>query len=433
MNILFIHPNMPGQFKHLCRKFAEDKDNTVVFITKPRPHINFPNVYKVEYKPPREPSGHTHRYITSYERAVIQGQEVWRICKKLKEDGFVPDVVVSHPGWGDCLFIREIYGNVPMLSFFEFYYRSVGADVNFDSSDSSSDDDLARIRVKNATNLFCLEQADWGISPTFWQYSLHPQEFKPKISVVHDGIDTNICKPMDDISVTLGDVTLSKKDEVITYVTRNYEPYRGFPTFMQAAEIILKNRPNAHIVSVGGDDVSYGKRPPAHTNYREIWTKKCNFSDPSRIHFMPLQGYDNFLRVLQVSSAHIYLTYPFVLSWSSMEAMSCGAAMIASDTQPVQEVIEDGKNGLLVDFFSPDEVANAVDRILDHPDRMQDMRNAARQTILDYYDLNKLVPLQMGLVKDLAKGQIPPPTAKTIDAMNEKHHAGRLKKYQEAA
>lgn len=414
MKILFAHPNMPGQYKYLCPEFAKDPKNQVVFITKSK-HAQIPGVHKVLYDTPRPPSAHVHRYLYHAEMSVIQGQEVWRSLNRLKnETGFVPDVVVAHPGWGDMLYVKDVYPNSPLLSFFEFYYHSRGADVNFDPADPALPDDDARVRTKNAHHLMNLTYSDWGVSPTLWQHSLHPQEFQHKITVLHDGINTDVCIPAPDVSVTLpGGTKLTRKDEVITYIARNFEPYRGFPTFMQAAELIHKHRPNAHIIAVGADDVSYGRRPPKGTTYRRIWSDKVKL-DPQRIHFLGTVEYNHLLRLLQLSSAHIYLTYPFVLSWSSMEAMSCGCVMIGSDTPPVREVIAHGENGFLVDFFSPQAVAEQVFKVLDHPTRMQHIRDAARKSMVENYDLKDLIPLHQQLIVDVANRKLPPPVHQQI-------------------
>ncbi len=416
MKILFMHPNMPGQFKYLCPAFANDPANQVVFVTKSK-SMEIPNVHKLLYEVPREPSPHTHRYMQHAERAVLQGQEVWRSLTHLKQtEGFVPDVVVVHPGWGDALYIKDVYPDVPMLGFFEFYYHNQGADVGFDPDDPVKPDDLARVRTKNMHHLMGLTDCDWGISPTHWQHSLHPPQFQSKISVIHDGINTKVAKPNPDATLTINDHTFRLGDEVVTYIARNFEPYRGFPTFMQAADIILRERPNCHIIAVGADEVSYGRPAPGGTTYRKIWMEKLNL-DMSRIHFIGTQPYNALISMLQISAAHIYLTYPFVLSWSSMEAMACGCAMVASDTQPVREVITHGENGFLVDFFSPEAVAKQVFEILDHPKRMQHIREAARASIVQKYDLDTLIPLHQQLVRDVAERKTPPPTHQRIQSL----------------
>ncbi|MBY0354348.1 MAG: glycosyltransferase family 4 protein [Rickettsiales bacterium] len=415
MKILFMHPNMPGQYKHLCRAYADNPEHTVVFITKPK-NFDIPGVHKVEYRMQREPSPQTHRYIVGIERGLLQGQEVWRMCKKLRdEEGFVPDVVCTHPGWGDALYIKDIFPHARVLSFFEFYYRSHGADVSFDPAEQADDDDAARVRTKNIINLLSLESADWGISPTVWQHSLHPLEFQPKISVLHDGIDTQMAKPDPSATLELNGHVFKAGDEVVTYIARNFEPYRGFPTFMRAAEIILRERPNCQIIAVGADEVSYGKRLGKDETWRRIMSQQVKL-DESRIHWPGTVSYTNLIKLFQISAAHIYLTYPFVLSWSSMEAMACGCAMVGSRTQPVQEVMQHEQNALLADFFSAEDVAAQVIRILESPDKMNDMRRAARQTILDHYDIKDLLPLHMSLINDLAAGHVPPPTHPTMMA-----------------
>ena len=420
MKILFIHPNMPGQYKHLAPYFAKDPQNQVVFITKRR-EGQMDRVHKITYQLRRDVSPYTHRYLIHAERAVLQGQEVWRCLKQLKEaDRFVPDVIVAHPGWGDALYVKDIYPNTPLFCFFEFYYHARGVDVDFDPSEPPRADDLARVRSKNMHHLMGLTDADWGISPTFWQHSLHPAEFRGKITPIHDGINTQVCVPDDQAVFTLKDGRAFRKgDEVVTYIARNFEPYRGFPTFMQAAEKLLKARPNCHIIAVGADDVSYGRRPKDGKTYRQQWMEKLDI-DASRLHFVGQIPYPDLIKMLQVSAAHIYLTYPFVLSWSSMEAMACGCAMVASDTPPVREVIQDGHNGYLVDFFDPQALADKLCEMLDSPDDNAAIRAQARTDMLQKYALDKLLPLHASLICDVAEGRNPPPTHETVMALYDK-------------
>ncbi|MCH2038357.1 MAG: glycosyltransferase family 4 protein [Rickettsiales bacterium] len=430
MKILLIHQNMPGQYKHIAKELAKDPNNEVVFITKEgRPDIE--GVKKVEFRVTGDVDKGTHKYLINITRAILQGQEVWRVCNKLKQSGFKPDVICAHPGWGDALFIKEIFGDVPLLNYAEFYYRPFGADMHFDPKDKVEPDNLARVRIKNTNNLINLEACDWGISPTFWQWSQNPKGLREKISVLHEGIDTNHVAPTEISEMQVNDsLHIHKDEEIVTYVARNFEPYRGFPTVMRAFEILQKQRPNAKIIVIGSDGVSYGKGLPQGMTYKKQMLEELSL-DMERIHFVGSLPYEKMLDVLRLSSAHIYLTYPFVLSWSMLESMSLGCAMICSDTSPVQEVIEDGVNGLMVDFFSPEDVAAKVSQVLDHPDRMQNMRQAARQTVLDKYALEKLLPMHIALIKDVAKGVFPPEAAKTIDAFNAKHSLGL--KFNEAA
>ena len=414
MNLLFLHPNMPGQFKHLARAFGAEGGHRIFFVTKHRT-AEIPGVTRVTYGMKQGEHASTHRYLKLTERAVYQGQAAWRACHQIKTaHGFEPDLIISHPGWGDALFLRDLFPRARFLNFCEFYYRAYGADVDFDPADPPTEDSLARLRVKNVTNLASLENMDWGLAPTVWQWSLHPPEFRDRISVMHDGIDTQVCRPDSCAVLTLpSGKQFRSGDKVMTYIARNFEPYRGFPTFCQAAEILLRERPDLHIVAVGADEVSYGKSLPKGTTYRQEWMKKVQLPE-DRMHWVGTVPYDQLIRLFQVSAAHLYLTYPFVLSWSMLESMASGAALVASDTMPVREVVEHGKNALLADFYDPRDVAGKLGQLLDAPDRNAAMRAAARQTVLERFDLATLLPLHMQLVRELAQGQVPPPVQQEI-------------------
>ena len=243
MRILFIHQNCPGQYKHIAKHLAANKKNQVVFIGK-RNDRRIENCTHVVYKPKREAGRETHNYLRLAENGILHGQQVARACITLKEKGFTPDIIVCHPGWGEALYVKDIFPNAPLLNYFEFYYRSHGADVGFDPNEEISVDDMCRIRTKNIVNFMALEAADAGMSPTFWQYQQNPPEYHYKISVIHDGVDTKACRPNPDATLTLPNGTvLSAKDEVITYVARNLEPYRGFPQFMRAIEMDAEGAP----------------------------------------------------------------------------------------------------------------------------------------------------------------------------------------------
>lgn len=417
MNILFIHPNMPGQYKHLARAFGAEGGHRIYFLTKHRT-AEIPGVTRTTYQMPKQQTPPPSiRYLQNATRGVLQGQQVARVCMELqKRENFTPDIIVGHPGWGDMLFVSEIFPQARILSFFEFYYRATGADVGFE--DPVNVDDHARVRMKNVTNLMSLEQADWGICPTVWQWSVHPKDLQHKLSVMHDGIDTDLCRPDANALFTLRNGKRFKPgDEVMTYVARNFEPYRGFSTFMKAAAILLRERPNLHIIAVGADEVSYGKRAPEGKTYRQILSEQVTLP-AERMHFIGTLPYGELLTLMQVSAAHLYLTYPFVLSWSMLEAMACGVALVASDTKPVREVVTHGVNGLLADFFSPEDVAQKISQLLDAKDRNAAMRAAARATVVERFDLKKLLPLHMQLVREVAAGQIPPPVAKEIEKIS---------------
>lgn len=405
MRLLLIHQNLPGQYRHLLSYYGQRSDCEVVGVgeTK-RLKENFrrrvPGVRLIGYGTPPEKS--TSSILHTTEAAVRRGHSVLGVLLRLKKAGFYPDVVYAHPGWGETLFLKDVYPRSRLIHFCEFYYHTAGQDFNFDPEFPNTANDVLQLRVQNLHHLMALDQADVGIAPTIWQHSRFPAVYQSKIAVVHDGIDTQRVTPDPQAFVQFAsnDLKLTRSDEVITFVSRNLEPYRGFHTFMRALPDLLKARPQAHVIVVGGNGVSYGRRLPKG-NYREKYVAEIEGRfDASRVHFVGRVPYATLLRVLQVSTAHIYLTYPFVLSWSMLEAMAAGCLVIGSRTSPVEEVIRHDGNGLLVDFFSPDELVGAVQRVCDDSTRMQRLRDEARRTIVERYDLRTIcLPKQRALIE----------------------------------
>ena len=400
MKILFLHPNFPAQFRHLATVFGQNKQNTVVFATNRR-EGNISGVNKVIYEKSRTARPETHHYVRPLENAVLEAQGVYRIAQKLKNQGFYPDVVYGHSGWGPTLFMKDIFPKATLLCYFEWFYKAYGSDASFDPSDPINADDEARIRIKNAPILLDLATCDRGLSPTAWQRAQFPPEFHNKIKVHHDGIDTSYFQPVPNAKLFLPRIGLDLTDapEIVTYVARGMEPYRGFPQLIETIAMLQQKRSQCHFVIVGKNRVAYGKSLPDGKTYKEAMLEKFPL-DLSRVHFTDLLPYDEYLQVLQASSVHIYLTRPFVLSWSMLEALSTGCLIVASDTAPVTEVIEDGVNGLLVNFFNPQQICDRVVEALDNPEKMAAIRTKARETILENYDLAKLLPQHLQWVKD---------------------------------
>ncbi|MEM9274681.1 MAG: glycosyltransferase family 4 protein [Cyanobacteria bacterium P01_F01_bin.143] len=399
MKILFLHPNFPAQFRHLAATLGKNKKNQVMFGTNRR-EGQIEGVTKILYEKSRTARAETHHYVRPLENAVLEGQAVYRLAQTLREKRFSPDIVYGHSGWGPTLFVKDIFPKAKLLCYFEWFYRAHGSDADFDPSDPLNADDEARIRIKNAPILIDLYSCDRGLSPTNWQRQQFPQEFHNKIKVHHDGIDINYFKPVPGAKLVLPrmNLDLSKVDELVTYVARGMEPYRGFPQLIETISILQKKRPNCHFVIVGKNRVAYGKSLPDGKTYKDAMLEKFPL-DRERVHFTGLLPYHEYLKVLQASSVHIYLTRPFVLSWSMLEALCTGCLIVASDTPPVKELIQDGVNGLLVDFFQPQEIAARVIEALDNPAKMTHLRKRARETIVDKYDLAKLLPQHLDWIQ----------------------------------
>lgn len=399
MKWLFIHQNFPGQFVHVARYLAR-AGHDVNFITQPR-KAEIEGVRKFEYQPPGRASS-AHAYLRELDSGVENGLAVARLCVWLKRDGFIPDIVVGHNGWGEILYVKDVWPQTPLLGYFEFFYRPKGSDIDFDPEFPPEADAAERLRTRNAINLMGLNAADWGQTPTYWQRSQYPKHYWDRISVVHEGIDSSLVRPDPTARLWLsGGQCLSRGDQIVTYCARDLEPYRGFHRFMRALPRVLHERPKAHVLILGGNGVSYGRRPARAASYRaQLLAELDGKLDLSRVHFLGQLPYQQYLAVLQISAVHVYLTYPFVLSWSLLEAMSAGCFVIGSRTPPVEEVIRDGENGQLVDFFDENGLADRLTHQLDRDNQI--LRSAARETVLKRYDLSTVcLPAYLGLLRTI--------------------------------
>jgi glycosyltransferase involved in cell wall biosynthesis len=401
MKLLFIHQNSPGQYLHIVR-YLQEVGHDVAFITQRR-DTEVAGIRMLEYLPaPITPA--TKSYVNDLEGGVMNGLAVARLCEGLKRDGFTPDIVVGHSGWGELLFVKDIWPSVPLLGYFEFFYRSSGSDLDFDPEFPTTIDDAMRVRVRNATNLLSLDAADCGHTPTKWQRDQYPVEYHHRISVIHEGVDTERVRPEPTAQLWLrGGLSFSRNDQIITYSARNLEPYRGFHVFMRALPKVLAEFPNAHVIIVGADGVSYGRTLGNGRSWRDhLLAELGNRLDLSRVHFVGWLPHAQYLAVLQISSAHVYLTYPFVLSWGLLEAMAAECLVIASRTPPVEEVIDGTDNGLLFDFFDTDALAQQIRSALRNAEATIPMRRNARRCVVEQYDLKTVcLPAHLALIRRL--------------------------------
>ena len=403
MNVAFVHQNFPGQFKHLAPHLA-GAGHTVCALGIDGPGL--PGIDLRRYKPARATSRHSHPWAQEFETKVIRGEACASAALALKNEGFTPDLIVANPGWGESLFLKDVWPQAKMLALLEFFYAAHGLDFDFDPEFYKPDPGRdAKLRVKNAHLLLALADMDCGLSPTEFQKSTLPLPFRDRVRVIFDGIDTNVVRPDPTASLAVDGRTLRAGDEVLTFVNRNLEPYRGYHIFMRALPAILEARPNAAAVIVGGDGVSYGAAAPEGKTWKQIFLDEVKDRLPlERVHFVGRLAYAEYLKVLQVSACHVYLTYPFVLGWSCIEALAAGCLVVGSRTAPVEEAIEHGKNGLLVDFFDADALAKSVVDCLAHPARYSALRAAARQSALERYDLARVcLPQQVELLMQLAR------------------------------
>lgn len=418
MNLLFIHQNFPGQFKHLAPALAKRGHRVVALTLQDVQKTPWQGVELVPYKVSQGSTAGVHPWVTDFETKIIRAEGAFRACRTLKAQGFEPDAIIAHPGWGESLFLKEVWPQAKLGIFCEFFYLADGADTGFDPEFPVEDmaGNNCRLKLKNLNNYMHFDFADAAFAPTEWQASTFPEPFRSKITVVHDGIDTNAIRPNPKVQLKLRrtgsdePLTLTRDDEVITFVNRNLEPMRGVHVFMRALPKMLQDCPNAKVVIVGGDGVSYGMKPTMErdgaTSWKEVFINEVrgqiSDEDWERVHFVGQVPHANFVALLQLSTVHVYWTYPFVLSWSLVEAMSAGAAIVASNTAPLREVIRHDENGLLVDFFAGDALVESIRELLADPDKRRRLGAAARHSAIAGYDLNTVcLPKQLSWVEAL--------------------------------
>ncbi|MBO9509037.1 glycosyltransferase [Thalassospira sp. A3_1] len=396
MKIVFVHRHGPGQFVHLACHLA-NAGWQVSFLCEAM-NVQLPGIRVLRQRatspPPATPFPQYHHQI---------GMQAATTLDSLVAQEGPPDIVYGHIGWGGMMFARDVLRKTPLIGYCEHYYHAEGRDVGFDPTETVTLAKRTQLRLRNNAQLSSLETIDAGISPTAWQKAAFPQSFHNKIGICHDGIDIHRCRPDEKAELILPDGRVVRQgDPVITYVARDLEPYRGFPQFMRAAAKLSRQNPEVTFIVAGGDGISYGSPRSDGKKWRDAMMSETGM-DPSRIAFLGQIPHDQLIRLFQISSAHVYLTYPFVLSWSVLEAMACGTPVIASDTGPCRDIIRHGKNGLMCGFWDEDQLATTMAEALAHPERLREIRKLSRLTITRNFALHQCLERQTGLIERMAK------------------------------
>lgn len=396
MHILFVHRSGSGQFAALIAGLVAQGDEVTLICERPAPAQ--PGLRQLAYAVGEVSTQHPALAATDYH--LRTGEAVAGLMASLAASD-PPDVVIGHTGWGGLLFARDALPDAALLGYCEYYYRSSGSDLDFGATAPISQAERQRIRMRNAAQLLALDTLDAAYAPTQWQRRQYPDAYRRRIGVCHDGIDTAFCRPDPQARFTLPDGrVLAPGSPVVTFVARDLDPYRGYPQFMRAAALLAERDPELILVAVGGDGAGYGRPREDGRLWREAMLLETGLAD--RIVHIPWLPHDELVRLFQVSAAHVYLTVPFVLSWSLLEAMACGCLVIGSDTPPVREVIRDGVNGLLVPFDDPWLLARRIEEAVRHGHATAPLRRAARETIRTGYDRERCVDRQLGWIRRLA-------------------------------
>ena len=402
MRYLFIHQNFPGQYLHFLRHLATDPANEMVFISEPNVNA-IESVRRVLYQAPKPDQEPVHQVARDFDLAARRAETVAGMAANLKRLGFVPDIVIGHHGWGELLDIRDVFPDSPVLGYFEFYYATDGQDVGYDAEFPITPDRFPRIRAMNVVNHLALTMNQHGQSPTEWQRTRYPDWAQRQIRLIREGARLDVCRPKpaarrEDFAI--GEFRVSPDEKLVSYVARNLEPYRGFHVMMRALPDLLA-RPDVKVVMVGGDEVSYGARLAEGTWRERMQKEMAGKYDEKRV-LMPGQiPYDTYLRLLQRSDTHVYLTYPFVASWSLREAMACGCAIVAADVESVAEFIAHGRTGLLVPGLDAKMLARTVLEVLEDDTLNRRLRTNARRYAERHLDMKDYLARMDATVAEL--------------------------------
>lgn len=387
-DVLFVHNNFPAQFGFIAEKLRADGHRVAAIASETGRAFNGLTMAKWSTR-----RGTTEGILPSAVRAeadLIRGAAAAQAALKLQSDGFDPALIIGHPGWGETTYMREIFPRARQIAYAEYYYRSRGGDVGFDPEFSPPRErDPHELYAKNAGMAMAFAEADAIVSPTPFQASVLPEVFRQRTHIIHEGVDTAVVKRHPSPKLTMGNgKVIDGSRPLITLINRRFEPLRGYHIFMRALPKLMAAVPDADVVVIGADEEGgYGKPSEKGTTWgKKLYAEVADKVDRSRIHFVGRVPHALMLEALSLSSAHVYYTYPFVMSWSLLEAMACECLVLGSDTAPVRDAITPGVDGILNDFFDVEALSDAMIEACRNPEKFDRMRKAARETIIRRYD-----------------------------------------------
>lgn len=405
MKVLFIHNNFPAQFVHLARALLQ-LGHEIVFLSEfCSDTVYVEGLRPIQlHVPPLEENSNLalQSYLAGLKRAEIFGNS----CITLRKQGFSPDLIIDHPAWGAGLYLADIFPQAARLSYFEWFFTKHMQTQCTGQDFAATPSLFAEQRQRNNFLLQALQDADWCLVPTQWQCRQIPANYHYKLQIVHEGIDTGYFSPFPEARKDLAALVpdLPPEAEIVTYAARGFEPYRGFPQFYSTLKPLLEARPRCHVLCLGDDRVCYGSPRADGKGWAQYMQEQLPLGAlAARVHFMPFQSARHYRAVLRASTVHVYLSVPFVLSWSVLEAMSCGCLVIGADVAPVREVIAHGTNGFLTALGNNDALLDTLLRTLEHAPQLHSVREAARESIVQRYELGMQVAQHLRIIEDVLR------------------------------
>jgi glycosyltransferase involved in cell wall biosynthesis len=399
--VLFVHNNFPAQFRDLAQTLLARGVPCAAIGQNHAAVLN--GVRTARYTLGRSSTPGLYNLAIRAEADLIRARHAVNAARALKNEGFEPQVIVGHPGWGEMTFLGEVWPDAKKVAFAELYYRGSNSDVDFDPEFLPTDEEaIFKGKAKSAVMSMAYAEADVIVSPTWFQANTLPKAFHSNLRVFHEGVDIDAIRPAPPEPFAIDETrVIQPGTPVITHVNNHMEPLRGLHVLARALPRLLAEVPNAQVLLVGDPDRKpYGGTAPGGRSWRDVCFDGVAY-DPERVHFLGRLPHDRMLAALRLGVAHMYYTYPFVLSWSLSEAMASGCYVVGSDTEPVRDAIQDGVNGRLLSFFDHDALADALIHACRHPEASASMRVAARATAVEMFDRSKGREAWLQVLRDL--------------------------------
>ena len=392
MRILFLHHTFPGPFRHLAARLGALPDTEVVFLSeRSRRDVHLPGVRQATVSG-IQPVAAADRVERELLQMLRYGSRFANALLKLRQEGFEPDVVYAHPRWGCSFFAQDVFPEAFHAVYAEWYYTR-GANYTFFTGGAPRPAaEFAQSRIRNLAQLNALAECQLAVTSTNWQREQYPQPLAGRIHVVHEGVDTDFFSPKPGERFCIDGCDLSSARELVTFSGRGLEPFRGFPQFYKSLPRLLAARPECHVLIMASERQGGDESVSLERLRLEVPV------DPRRVHFVGFRPYDDYRRLLRASTVHVYFTAPFALSAGLFESMSCGCLLVSSDTEPVREVLRHGENGFLCDFWDHEALADTVTELLARSAVMDPVRAAARERIVEAYNLRLQVPRHLDLL-----------------------------------
>ncbi len=401
--VLFVHNNFPAQFRDLALTLLARGVPCRAIAAASAPGI--PDVRMARYRLPRSSTPGILPLATRAEADMIRGTAALGGARALKEDGFDPEVIIGHPGWGGTLFLDEVFPQARRIAFAEFYYHGRGLDIDFDTEFFTlTEDAVLKGKTKNAGMNLAYAEADVIVAPTQFQASTLPRVYRPLTRIIHEGVDVEAIRPAPAAPFALDDGrVIAPGTPVITHVNNYLEPLRGLHIFLRALPRLLEAQPRAQVLIIGSEkSSSYGGQAPEGATWKQVCLDSvAGRLNMSRVHFLGRVEHARMLDALRLSTAHVYYSYPFVLSWSLTEAMAAGCYIIGSDTPPLRDAIEDGVSGRLLPFFDVDALSTAMIGACADPGGFTAQRQAARAAAVAKFSRDKGREAWLGLLREM--------------------------------